>query len=141
MTNQKPGTHKNMMEFLVEAEISRQLKKAPEKIIKSLNRTEVATYALNRLPTLYASSIEGAKKQKLRGQTELQDQIKMAVHQGMGAVLRDPLRMSTPLVSEKNINSKEAQEALKMLEDLLDSKQLSWQGLAEVAKKQLHSEK
>jgi hypothetical protein len=133
----QPSQHKNVTELLVEAEINRQLKKAPPKLTRYLNRVEIATYALNRLPTLYASSKEGILKQQQRGQTEYKEKIELAVRQGIAAVLRDPIRTSTPLLSEKDINSPEAQKALQMLADFLEPDQLSWENLAELAKERL----
>jgi len=141
MPANQPSYHKNVMELLVEVEIARQLRKAPPKLFKYLNRTEIATYALNRLPTLYASSKEGIEKQQQRGRSEYRDQIRLAVRQGIGAVLRDPLRMSTPLISEHNINSPEAQEALQMLADFLEPDQLSWEKLAELMKERSQQKK
>jgi hypothetical protein len=42
--------HLNVMELLVNEEIERQLKPYPSKIKKYINKVEVATFALNRLP-------------------------------------------------------------------------------------------
>ena len=46
----------NVMEMLVEEEVTKQIKGLPPRILKYLKQTEVETYALNRLPSLYASS-------------------------------------------------------------------------------------
>jgi hypothetical protein len=130
---EQPSSHKNVMELLVEAEINQQLKKAPPKLAQYLNCTEIATYALNRLPTLYASSEEGIRKQQQRGQREYKDQIRLVVRQAFAAVQRDPIRMSTPLLAEQDLNSPEAQEVLQMLADFLEPDELAWEKLAELA--------
>ncbi|NJQ98976.1 MAG: late competence development ComFB family protein [Hydrococcus sp. CSU_1_8] len=52
-------THKNAMELLVAEEIEKQLKSLSSEEVYFINQVEVATYALNRLPSLYASSEEG----------------------------------------------------------------------------------
>ena len=51
--------HVNIMELLVQNEIDKQLRLYPKKIRDYINKVEVATYALNRLPPLYASSLIG----------------------------------------------------------------------------------
>lgn len=134
-------TYKNVMELLVDEEINQQLQTLPPKLVKYINCVEVATYALNRLPTLYASSSEGLEKQRRRARKELKSQIVMATRQGIAAVQRDPIRKSTPLVSEKDIESEAAKEALQMLEGVLDSEELSWISLAELAKETLSKNK
>lgn len=137
MPDKQPSSYKNVMELLVEREINQQLKKAPPKLLPYLNQTEIATYALNRLPTLYAASEEGVQQQQQRGQTEYKDQIRLVVRQALAAIQRDPIRMSTPLLSAKDIDSPEAQEALQMLADFLNAEELTWEKIAEIAKDRL----
>lgn len=137
MEHNRSQNHTNVMEILVDEEINQQVKTLPPKLAKYINCVEVATYALNRLPTLYASSHEGLEKQRQRAKKELKNNITLAVRQGIAAVQRDPIRISTPLVSEKDVESEAAKEALKMLEGVLDSEELSWVSLAELAKRTL----
>ncbi len=70
------------------------------RLTQYIKRVEVETFALNRLPTLYASSQEGWLHQHQRARTEYQGQIKIAVRQALAAVQRDPLRSSTPLFQD-----------------------------------------
>lgn len=87
----------NVMESLVAEEVKRQLKHLPPKLVKYLNPAQVIAYALNRLPALYATSIEGWYQQEKRAKDEFAEQISRAVRQGLAAVQRDPLKVTTPL--------------------------------------------
>ena len=93
-------TAKNVMEWLVAEEIERRRKPLSPKIANGINWVEVATYALNHLPPLYACTEEGWNYQKQRGKDELSEQISTAVSQAVTVVQQDPIRRSTPLVEE-----------------------------------------
>lgn len=93
-------THYNVMELLVAEEIEKQLAKYPENLRGYINPVEVATFALNRLPSLYASCKQGFQRQQSRGKIQYSNQIKTAVRQGLAAVQQDPIRRSTPLNAE-----------------------------------------
>ncbi|MGB5596982.1 MAG: late competence development ComFB family protein, partial [Crocosphaera sp.] len=71
--------HVNVMEILVKEEIEKQLKFYPKNIRNYINKVEVATYALNRLPPLYASSTIGKEKQKRIAKEKHQTHINLAV--------------------------------------------------------------
>lgn len=129
--------NRNVMELLVSEEIERQIERFPSNIKKFINPLEVATYALNRLPALYASSQQGFNKQKLKGRAEYTVQITQEVRKGFAAVQQDLLRTSTPLLSEeRNIDAdiKEAQEALEELAAYLPEKDLSWKNIVKLVK-------
>jgi hypothetical protein len=79
-------TCQNAMELLVDQEVRRQLAQLPENLLLHLNLSEVATYALNRLPPLYSYSKEGWRQQKLRGEQKLGNQITKAVRQAFVVV-------------------------------------------------------
>jgi hypothetical protein len=137
-------THRNVMELLVQEEIERQIKRYPVALALHTNRVEVATYALNRLPPLYASSEKGKNQQKLLGYKEFKKQITMAVRQGLAAVHRDPIRVSTPLISEVEAKYQSADAALVELQDLLekrnllDYQKLTWDNLVNVVQRALN---
>jgi hypothetical protein len=141
---QSPQTYLNVMEDLVQEEIRRQLKNYARALVKYINQVEVATFALNRLPPLYASCEKGRQQQKLLGQQQYREQIIVAVRQGLAAVQRDPIRTSRPLISEIAINYQSAQVALlelqKMLEeqDLTDYERLTWENLVSIVRRALH---
>ena len=91
----------NVMEDLVAEEVKRQLASLSPRLSQYIKRVEVETYALNRLPPLYASSKEGWIQQLKRGREEFYAPIKTAVRQAIAAVQRDLLRHSTPLSPEE----------------------------------------
>jgi hypothetical protein len=125
---------KNVMEFLVTEEIERQVIRYPTNISRYINRIEVATYALNRLPPLYASSQEGFNRQKLTGRKEYSAEITKAVRQALAAVQKDLLRSSTPLIAEEDEQLEDAKNALKELADFLPHREFSWENLVKTIK-------
>jgi hypothetical protein len=125
---------KNVMEFLVTEEIERQIIRYPTNINCYINRVEVATYALNRLPPLYASSQEGFNRQKLTGRKEYSAEITKAVRQALAAVQKDLLRSSTPLIAEEDEQLEDAKNALKELADFLPHREFSWENLVKTIK-------
>lgn len=116
----------NVMELLVAEEVEKQIHGLPPRVLKYLKRVEVETYALNRLPSLYASSEKGWQHQYERARQELRNQIKSAVRQAIAAVQVDPLRMSEPL---KVNNHEDAQVALQAFREMLQQPDLSWDGV------------
>lgn len=130
--------HRNVMEILVAEEIERQIVRLPSNIQKFINAVEVATYALNRLPALYASSQQGFNKQKLKGRSEHSVKITQEVRKGFAAIQQDLLRSSTPLVSknesEVDKSIKEAKAALQELADYLPEKDLTWKNVIRLVK-------
>ncbi|EAZ89551.1 late competence development ComFB family protein [Crocosphaera chwakensis] len=128
--------HVNIMELLVQEEIENQLKIYPQKLQNYINKVEVATYALNRLPPLYASSAIGKEYQKRTGQRKYKSQIVSAVRRALAAIERDPIKKSVPLISETYTQHELAKIALKKIENLLkfkkiipNHKELSWNEL------------
>ena len=130
--------HRNVMELLVSDEIDRQIVRLPNNIRKFINTIEVATYALNRLPALYASSQQGFNKQKLKGRSQYSVKITQEVRKGFAAVQQDLLRSSTPLMAENEEEIEksiaEAKEALKELADYLPEKDLTWKNIVKLVK-------
>jgi hypothetical protein len=95
-------TCQNAMELLVDQEVKRQLVQLPENLLLHLNLSEVATYALNRLPPLYSYSEEGWRQQKLRGEQKLSHQITKAVHQAFVVIAGEMALHSTPVKQSQN---------------------------------------
>lgn len=130
--------HRNVMEMLVADEIERQIVRLPSNLKKFINPIEVATYALNRLPALYASSQQGFNKQQLKGRSEHSVKITQEVRKGLAAVQQDLLRRSIPLLSENESeidkSIKEAQAALQELADYLPEKDLTWKNVIRLVK-------
>ena len=137
----RPGNdyiNRNVMEVLVSEEIDRQFDRLPSNIKKFINPIEVATYALNRLPALYASSQQGFNKQKIKGRSEYSVQITQQVRKGFAAVQKDLLRSSIPLTAEteKDLDQdiQEARAALKELASYLPEKDLTWKNIVKLVK-------
>jgi len=112
----------NVMELLVSEEVERQLANLPERVSKYIKRTEVETFALNRLPALYASSERGLQHQHDRALSEYKEQIFNAVRQAFAAVQVDPIRLSQPI----KMNQDE-EAVLHALQELLQEPDLTWQ--------------
>lgn len=110
-------TFKNITEQLVIEEIKKQTKKLAPSVVKNLNLVDVATYALNRLPPLYASSSEGEKWQRRRAQETLEQEITAIVRRAIASIEKDPIRLSTPL--EKNSEDKAVLAAFENLRSFL----------------------
>jgi len=124
-------TYKNVMEAFVQEEIEYQLhnNKALGKTAEFINVLEVATFALNRLPCYYASSLEGMERQRrnIKEKRELKQKISFVVSQAFAAVERDPLRRSTPIVDEEKSDIfDQARQAISQAQDSLPEAELSW---------------
>lgn len=137
--------YQNIMENLVHKEIHRQLKRLPQKLAEYIDVVEVATYALNRVPPLYASSERGKERQEEKGVLDLKQQISIAVRQAIAAVQRDPLRSSTPLAPTQYAQYEIAETCLRDLEKLLrdsyliesDAPDMDWDTLKIIVAKAL----
>jgi hypothetical protein len=125
MGGESRATHRklyvNVMELLVAEEVDRQLANLPERVSKYIKRTEVETFALNRLPALYASSEKGLQHQYDRALHDFKSQIFNAVRQAFAAVQVDPIRLSQPL----KLNQEE-EAVLQALRELLKDPNLTW---------------
>jgi Late competence development protein ComFB len=97
MEDYKANNYKNVMELLVDNEIDRQTHDYPKEEAQGINRIDVAAYALNHLPPLYASSQEGVEIQFGRGQAEFGELIVVAVAQALEVITQKPERFVTPL--------------------------------------------
>ncbi len=117
-------THFNVMELLVIDEVDRQLQDLPPRLSQYLKRSEIETFALNRLPALYAASERGLEYQQAKAQKELQGQITRAVQQAMAAVQGDPLRAAQPL--QIDAPQQQAEVALSLLQQWLEVPDLTW---------------
>jgi len=85
----KPVPHYlNAMEQLAIEEIEQQLEKLPKNIAQSINKHEAIAYTLNRLPPLYATTLEGYSWQQQRARETLKDLISKAASWGIRAAQR-----------------------------------------------------
>ncbi|MGC1307715.1 MAG: late competence development ComFB family protein [Phormidesmis sp.] len=113
----------NVMERLVAEEVQRQRSKLPPKLREYIQTVEVETYALNRLPPLYASSEKGWQMQYEKAGKTHAEAVFKAVRQGIAAVQVDPLRASQPL----SVHSQDESEAiLTAFRNMLNQPELTW---------------
>ncbi|RZM82657.1 late competence development ComFB family protein [Leptolyngbya iicbica] len=114
----------NVMEKIVVDEVNRQLHHVPGRVRRYLKIEEIVTYALNRLPTLYASSEKGLEHQQQQATRNLGRQVESAVRQAIAAVQVDPLRLSQPLYLG---HPPESEAVLQALRALFNLPELDWQ--------------
>jgi hypothetical protein len=91
---------RNVLEDVVVAEVINQLRFSTEGVRDTINISEVAAYALNRLPPLYATTNRGWQQQCRRVEEEFKQQIQQAVEQALLSVRVDPWRPVTPIAVE-----------------------------------------
>lgn len=113
----------NVMESLVIQEVDHQLQQVTDNIRRYVNADEVITYALNRLPALYASSERGREYQSQRGQRNLHRKIKEVVRQAIAAVQVDPIRLSQPIEQPQ---AQLSEAVLQTLRTLFGKPDLDW---------------
>lgn len=114
---------KNAIEELVIAEIDLQISHLPEYRRNQMNLSEVAAYALNRLPPMYATSKVGWLKQRKKAVTEMRTQIESAVRRALVSVKPDVLRDTKPLPSQEVVSQA---RSLAALQQLLGAENASW---------------
>jgi len=129
-TNAAETTYSNVMEDLIHEEVDRCLKRLPPKKASYINRVQVITYALNRVPPLYASSAEGIDRQRKYARRELSEQIEEAVKRAFAAISYDPLRTATPIVDEEREILLSAEQALTKIRAVFGRNDLSWDAIA-----------
>lgn len=120
---QTDRAYTNVMERLVAEEVQRQKSKLPAKLREYIKTVEVETYALNRLPALYASSEKGWQMQYEKAGKTHAEAVYKAVRQGIAAVQVDPLRASQPLSVRQN---DESEVILTTFRDMLNQPELTW---------------
>ena len=93
----------NVMEELVISVAARRAAEITAKKDSALNVDigDIAAYALNRLPPLYATTEEGAMHQRQRAKAELQALIEEQVEDGLNRFLNRPLIPGEPLKPKK----------------------------------------
>lgn len=123
---QADRAYTNVMERLVAEEVERQKAKLPPKLREYIKTVEVETYALNRLPALYASSEKGWQLQYEKAGKAHDETIFKAVRQGIAAVQVDPLRASQPLSARQN---DESEAILTTFRNMLNQPDLDWEDI------------
>jgi Late competence development protein ComFB len=107
----------NVMEELVISDVIRRVSEAESSNENTLDVGDIAAYALNRLPPLYATTEEGADYQRQRAQEELQDLIAEQVQEAMNRYMDRP-----EFFPERNaIGKKTREDILSEMSTLLKS--------------------
>jgi hypothetical protein len=115
---------KNVLEEIVVVEVQEQLTHLSPTAREAINLSEVAAFALNRLPVLYASTSRGWLQQRKRAHNDLQHRIVSSVQQALLGVERDPLRKSTKIAASK---VETPAHILARLQKLFSKTSLRWQ--------------
>jgi len=105
----------NVMEELVLTEAIASVAEIAATSESSLDVGDIAAYALNRLPPLYATTEEGANYQRQHAKTELQELIAQQVGAAIARSLRRP-NDGTPVASKNTGN-----EVLRQVSTLLQA--------------------
>lgn len=129
-------TYQNIMELLVEKEVERQIQALPQQTADWIEPIHVVTYALNRLPTLYANSEEGLGYQLRKGEQGYGARIAQAVHWAILAVQRDPLQHRTPIGTPQEADERQA--VLDRMKVLLKADAIDWHILPDAVEQALH---
>jgi len=114
---------KNAIEDIVLAEASLQLMHLPSELQQEIQLNEVVSFALNRLPPMYATTQRGWSKLRDRARTELKEKISQGVKNAIMAVRRDSMRMVDPLPATE---LDQVTIALSQLQELLHKPDLTW---------------
>lgn len=107
----------NVMEELVLSEAITRVAEIEQTSDSSLDVGDIAAYALNRLPPLYATTEEGASYQRQRARQELQNLIQKQVTEAIARYLDRPeFFPERQAISNKN-DSKVASQLSSLLKD------------------------
>ncbi len=117
---------KNAVEELVIGEIDAQIAHLPAYQRDQLNLSEIAAYALNRLPPMYATSKSGWLKQRQKAASEMKSQIESTVRRALVTVKPDALRNAVPLPSQE---VESHARSLAALQQLLGVDNCSWKDI------------
>ncbi len=107
----------NVMEELVLTEAIAQVAEVEVSSDSSLDVGDIAAYALNRLPPLYATTEEGASYQRQRAQAEMQEFIAQQVGEAISRYLDRPDFFPERQVLGKSTGN----EVLRQVSSLLQS--------------------
>jgi hypothetical protein len=111
----------NVMEELVLSEAIARIAEIEQTSDSSLDVGDIAAYALNRLPPLYATTEEGASYQRQRARQELQSLIQKQVTEAISRYLDRPeFFPERQAISQKN-DSKVASQLSNLLKDYAPS--------------------
>jgi hypothetical protein len=118
----------NVLEKLVLIDAEDQLKRLSNVVSRQVRLEDVAAYALNRLPPMYATCAQGYQRQQQRAKVELADEIESAVVQAILTLSKTPKRLVGPLPFTRF--DLEQDKALSELRSLLQRDDITWRNVA-----------
>jgi hypothetical protein len=122
--------YSNILESLVAAIVQRRIQRLDEKYQQKVNADEVAAYALNRLPPMYATTRRGLQNLRQKVKSEMTNQIIGFVKEALNKVIQSPERSLPPLPFEKfNLD---LENTLVQLREMLGREDITWQNVAEI---------
>lgn len=123
----------NVLEkFVISATESYMSRLSPE-IQAKVNSNEVVSYALNRLPPMYATSDRGYRLLRQKAINELRREVVIQVRQGIMKVGRSPQEFMAPHPLEKF--NKECDQALAKIKTILQCDEINDDNVAELVEK------
>jgi Late competence development protein ComFB len=125
---------KNAIEELVVEEAKAQIMRLASGVKAKTSIDEVAAYALNRLPPMYATTRRGYLQQQKRAVSELKQEISQTISRGLIGVKKDALKDVTPL-PESELEREE--RSLLKLQEILGISDLRWRDVPSAVEKEL----
>jgi hypothetical protein len=125
----------NALEKLVIANVKQQMIQLATVLARPVKVEDAAAYALNRLPTMYATSAEGLQYQQQKATTELADEISSTVIQALLTLGKAPTRMVGPLPINKF--DLEEEQALLELKPILQRDEITWRNVTTLVEEAL----
>jgi hypothetical protein len=120
----------NVIEYPVIQEAQAQLHNLAPDVRQKLNLVEVVVYALNRLPSMYATTKDGYRHHYNNAMGEMRSQIVDTVRKGIRSLLLgDPLYVSSEIPDEVFCDPA---GLLSRLTDLFNRKQMRWKEVPSV---------
>lgn len=124
----------NAIEELVVEEAKAQIMRLASGVKAQTSVDEVAAYALNRLPPMYATTRRGYLQQQKRAFTDLKQEITQTVSRGLIGVKKDALKDVTPL---PEIELEREERSLLKLQEILGISDLRWRDVPSAVEKEL----
>lgn len=125
----------NALEKLVITGVEQQIVQMGNVLSRTVRVEDAAAWALNRLPTLYATSASGLAYQQEKAQTELSDQVSAMVIQALITLGKAPTRMVGPLPINKF--DLEEEQALLELRPILQRDEITWRNVTALVEEAL----
>jgi hypothetical protein len=117
----------NVLEKLVIQVALEQAQRMGSVLARQVEIDDVAAYALNRLPTMYATTEQGVERQTQRARQEMSNQIASTVIQALMTLSKTPRRLVSPIPILKF--EEEREHALAELRQILQRDDITWRNL------------